>query len=205
MQVPQQYHNLDSVQHRVNWATRRLYGEQDVFFNLVMPGKDHYNAAFFCGTGAVLRRTALAPHGGIDHGHDHRGPAHVDRPAQRGLEVGLPERGARHRPRADGLQVASTSSACAGPRATSRRWRYINPLTCAGLTRGQRINYVASLYHWTIGVPKLIFYLAPPWMLFTGQFPIVNFDAQFLAVYLAFLATLLGSLQGDQLAAPAGS
>jgi cellulose synthase (UDP-forming) len=65
VQVPQQYHNLDSVQHRVSWKARRMFGEQDSFFNLVMPGKDHWNAAFFCGTGAVLRREALEPHGGI--------------------------------------------------------------------------------------------------------------------------------------------
>jgi cellulose synthase (UDP-forming) len=63
VQVPQRYHNLDSLQHRVDWRNRRLYGEQDVFFNLVMPGKDHWNASFFCGTGAVLRRAA--PHGGL--------------------------------------------------------------------------------------------------------------------------------------------
>ena len=40
VQVPQRYHNLDTLQHRVDWRQRRLYGEQDVFFNLVMPGKD---------------------------------------------------------------------------------------------------------------------------------------------------------------------
>ena len=39
VQVPQRYHNLDSLQHRVDWRQRRLYGEQDVFFNLVMPGR----------------------------------------------------------------------------------------------------------------------------------------------------------------------
>lgn len=65
VQVPQYYHNLDSVQHRVNWRSRRLYAEQDVFFNLVMVGKDGMNASFFCGTGAVLRRTALKAHGGL--------------------------------------------------------------------------------------------------------------------------------------------
>jgi len=64
VQVPQQYHNLDSVQHRVNWKTRRAYGEQDVFFRLVMPGKDHWNAAFFCGTARAATRGA-GPHGGI--------------------------------------------------------------------------------------------------------------------------------------------
>ena len=47
VQVPQQYHNVDSVQHLVNWKTRRMVSEQDAFFNLVMQGKDHWNAALF--------------------------------------------------------------------------------------------------------------------------------------------------------------
>ena len=47
----------------VSWRGRRMYSEQDAFFGLVMAGKDHWNAAFFCGTGAVLRREALLPHG----------------------------------------------------------------------------------------------------------------------------------------------
>ena len=68
----------------------------------------------------------------------------------------------------------------------------------------QRINYIASLYHWTIGVPKLIYYLAPPWMLFSHTFPIVNFDGQFLAIYFSFLASLIFAYEVDQLRARAG-
>jgi hypothetical protein len=47
------------------------------------------------------------------------------------------------------------------------------------------------MFHWTIGVPKLIFYLAPPWILFTSTFPIVNFSGTFLIVYAVFLVTLV--------------
>ena len=64
VQVPQQYHNLDSLQHRVSWRMRRLYGEQDVFFNLVMPGKDHWNASVLLRDRRGPPPQALAPHGG---------------------------------------------------------------------------------------------------------------------------------------------
>lgn len=192
VQVPQQYHNLDSVQHRVSWKQKRMYGEQDSFFNLVMPGKDHWNAAFFCGTGAVLRRKALEPHGGILTGtitedlhtsivlHSEgwksvylnellvTGLAPVD---LKSFEV-------------QRLRWAEGNLKVAG---------YVNPVTTPGLTLAQRISYTASLYHWTIGIPKLVYYLAPPWMLFSGTFPIANFGATFLAIYLTFLGTLVGS------------
>jgi hypothetical protein len=52
--------------------------------------------------------------------------------------------------------------------------RRLNPLTRRGLTLAQRVCYFASMYHWTIGFPKLVFYLAPPLILFSGQFPIAN-------------------------------
>lgn len=192
VQVPQQYHNLDSVQHRVSWKAKRMYGEQDAFFNLVMPGKDHWNAAFFCGTGAVLRRRALEPHGGILTGT---------------VTEDLHTSVVLH---ADGWKsvylndVLVTGLAPVDLKSfeTQRlRWAegnlkvagHINPLTARGLTVPQRIAYAASLYHWTIGIPKLVYYLAPPWMLFTGTFPIANFDRTFVAIYLTFLGLLVGS------------
>lgn len=192
VQVPQRHHNIDSVQHRVNWTTRRLYGQQDVFFNLVMPGKDHCNAAFFCGTGAVLRRAALAPHGGIVTGTITE-DLHTS--------IVLHSEGWKSVYLNEVLVTALAPADFKSFDGQRLRWAegtlktaaHINPLTCRGLSLGQRINYVASLYHWTIGLPKLIFYLAPPWMLFTRTFPIATFDAHFLAVYGLFLATLLGS------------
>lgn len=192
VQVPQQYHNLDSVQHRVNWKTRRAYGEQDVFFRLVMPGKDHWNAAFFCGTGAVLRREALAPHGGILTGTITEDlHTSIVLHADGWKSVYLNE-----------VLVTGLAPMDLHSFAIQRlRWaegnlqtaKHVNPVTSRGLTASQRVAYLASLYHWTIGFPKLIFYLAPPWILFTGHFPIANFDARFLALYLTFLGTLIGS------------
>jgi cellulose synthase (UDP-forming) len=190
VQVPQQYHNLDSVQHRVKWKARRMYGEQDAFFNLVMPGKDHWNAAFFCGTGAVLRRKALEPHGGILTGTITEDlHTSIVLHSEGWKSVYLNE-----------LLVTGLAPVDLKSFEVQRlRWaegnltvaREINPLTARGLTPHQRIAYFASLYHWTIGIPKAIYYFAPPWMLFSGTFPIANFDARFVGIYLGFLASLI--------------
>ena len=192
VQVPQQYHNLDSVQHKVSWKNRRMYGEQDSFFDLVMPGKDNWNAAFFCGTGAVLRREALEPHGGILtdtitedlhtsvvlHSEGWKS-VYLNEVLVTGLApVDLKSFAVQR------LRWAEGNLKAAG---------FANPLTIGTLSIHQRISYFASLYHWTIGLPKFIYYVAPPWMLFTGTFPIANFDRTFVLIYLAFLGTLVAS------------
>ena len=192
LQVPQQYHNLDSVQHRVSWKARRMYGEQDSFFNLVMPGKDNWNAAFFCGTGAVLRREALEPHGGILTGTITEDlHTSVVLHSEGWKSVYLNE-----------LLVTGLAPLDLKSFASQRlRWAegnlkaagLSNPLTLPGLSLNQRISYLASLYHWTMGLPKFIYYMAPPWILFTGTFPIAQFDRTFVLVYLAFIGTLIGS------------
>lgn len=194
VQVPQQFHNLDSVQHRVSWKARRMYSEQDTFFNLLMPGKDNWNAAFFCGTGAVLRRKALEPLGGIladtitEDLH-----TSIELHAAGWKSVYLNE-----------LLVTGLAPADLKSFATQRlRWAegnlkaasFSNPLTLPGLSGTQRVSYFASLYHWTIGVPKLIYYLAPPWMLFSRTFPIAHFDGTFVLIYLGFLFSLILSYQ----------
>ena len=192
VQVPQRYHNLDSLQHRVSWRSRRMYGEQDVFFNLVMPGKDHWNASFFCGTGAVLRRSALRPHGGLLTGtitEDMHTALALQAEGWKSIYL--------NEMLVTGLAPMDFSSYS----SQRLRWaegnlkivRLLNPLTCAGLSVAQRICYFASMYHWTIGFAKVVFYAAPPLILFTGQFPIANFDRTFVMVYAAHLVSLVGS------------
>ncbi len=194
VQVPQQYHNLDSVQHRVSWHRRQMYSEQDAFFKLVMPGKDHWNASFFCGTGAVLRRSALEPLGGI-----------MTDTITEDLHTSLVlhSQGWKSVYLNELLVTGLAPSDLRAYEIQRLRWAegnmkvagFINPLTAPNLTLHQRISYTASLYHWTVGVPKFVYYMAPPWMLFTGTFPIANYDATFLGIYLAFLTALIVSYE----------
>jgi cellulose synthase (UDP-forming) len=189
VQVPQQYHNLDSVQHQINWDERRMYGEQDVFFDLVMPGKDHWNAAFFCGTGAVLRRSALAPHGGIVTGsitEDMHTSIVLHSEGWRSVYVN------------EVLVTGLAPTDVASFLKQRLRWAEgnlkiildINPLTCRGLTIAQRISYFASMFHWTVGLPKLVYYVAPPYMLVSGTFPITPFDRPLLTIYAVNLVSM---------------
>jgi cellulose synthase (UDP-forming) len=60
VQTPHEFYNRDSIQH-----AEHDHHEQSFFFHLVQPGRDVHGAAFWCGSGALIRRTALVEAGGL--------------------------------------------------------------------------------------------------------------------------------------------
>ena len=58
VQTPQDFYNVDSFEHVGS------YEEEALFYRVLQPGKNRWNAAFWCGTSAVLRTTALKGVGG---------------------------------------------------------------------------------------------------------------------------------------------
>ncbi|HEY3764998.1 MAG TPA: glycosyltransferase [Gaiellales bacterium] len=60
VQTPHEFYNRDSIQH-----AREDHHEQSFFFHLIQPGRDVHGAAFWCGSGAVIRRSALVAAGGL--------------------------------------------------------------------------------------------------------------------------------------------
>jgi cellulose synthase (UDP-forming) len=65
VQSPQDFYNTDSFTHVVNDEGRQMWEENRLFFSLIQPGKDRMNAAFFCGSCGVLRRSAFDEIGGF--------------------------------------------------------------------------------------------------------------------------------------------
>jgi cellulose synthase (UDP-forming) len=60
VQTPHDFGNHDSFQH---FETGRH--DQSMFFEVIMPGKDRHDAAYWCGSAAVILRKALQGVGGI--------------------------------------------------------------------------------------------------------------------------------------------
>ena len=60
VQTPHEFYNRDSVQH-----VEHDDHDQSMFFHVVQPGRDNHGAAFWCGSGAVIRRAALEEVGGL--------------------------------------------------------------------------------------------------------------------------------------------
>ncbi len=58
VQTPQDFYNLDSFEHIGD------YSEEALFYRVIQPGKNRWDAAFWCGTSAVVRGEAIRSIGG---------------------------------------------------------------------------------------------------------------------------------------------
>ena len=56
VQAPHDFYNHDSVQNRNETRHATLWHDQSFFYRVGEAGRDHWNAASFCGTTAMLRR-----------------------------------------------------------------------------------------------------------------------------------------------------
>jgi cellulose synthase (UDP-forming) len=65
VQTPQEFYNFDSYQHIGRHRDRDLWSEHSLFFHAQQRGRDAHNAAMFCGSCAVLRRSSLEAIGGF--------------------------------------------------------------------------------------------------------------------------------------------
>ena len=159
VQTPHHFYNPDPF-------LRNLYlegivpPEQHLFYHGIQLGNDFWNSAFFCGSCAVLRRSALMQVGGFSQ-------QTVTEDAHTALQ--LHSRGWDSLyldiPLAAGL-ATETYAFHIGQRV---RWargmaqivRVDNPLFKRGLSLAQRLNYFNAAWYFFFGLPRLIFLVTP--------------------------------------------
>lgn len=179
VQTSQDFYNVDSYQHRFDVESRRTWHDQALFFRVIQPGKDRWNAALYTGSCAVLRRSALADVGGF-------APEMVAEGLYTSLR--LHARGWRSVYHNEVLAYGLAAVAAGPYHAQRLRWdlgamqllRCANPLTFPGLALPQRLCYLATLVAPLEGLQKLVFYLTPPVYLFAGILPVRALEAAFL-------------------------
>src|SRR5262249_4924596 len=64
VQTAQHFFNPDPYERNLN-LQGRIAPEQTFFYHVIQPGNDFWNSAFFCGSSAVLRRSAVQSIGGF--------------------------------------------------------------------------------------------------------------------------------------------
>jgi cellulose synthase (UDP-forming) len=169
VQAPQAYYNLDSFQHYLNKRGRPLH-EQSVFYDVLMPGKDRHNAAFWCGSSAIIRRSALVEVGGVDTrtvtedmhtSMNMHARGWKSLYCNRELAVGIAPDDAQ----------AFLVQRYRWARGAVQLFRADNPLFKRGLSLAQRFEYLASVAYVFEYIPKGIFLLTPPVALLSGQLP----------------------------------
>ena len=166
VQTPHFFLNPDPIEKNLRtWA--RMPSENEMFYSVIQRGLDRWNAAFFCGSAAVMRRTALEEAGGFSG-------VSITEDCETALD--LHSRGWTSRfvdkPMIAGLQP-ETLAQFIGQRS---RWcrgmiqilLLKNPLFKRGLALPQRIAYASSALFWLFPLPRLAFVIAPLLYVFFG-------------------------------------
>ena len=191
VQLPQTFYNLDSIQH-VGDGLPGDWHEQMLFYDALQPGKNRWNAAFWCGSPAVVRRSALESVGGAATGcvtEDILTSMRMHAAGWRSLYHN------------ETLAVGIAPGDLDGFGTQRLRWAQgsmqilrsrENPLLKRGLSVAQRLNYFASMTTYFQAVQLAIYAALPPIVLATGLTPITNLGWSFVERFLPyFLSTML--------------
>ena len=195
LQTPHHFYSPDPFERNLG-QFRTIPNEGELFYGIVQDGNDFWNATFFCGSCAILRRTALDEIGGI------------------AVETVTEDAHTSLRMQMNGWNTAYINIPQAAGLATERlsghvkqriRWargmiqimRTDNPLFAKGLKPAQRLCYFNAMTHFLYALPRLIFLTAPLIYLILGQVNVPGYWAAILAYALPHL--LLSSITNSRI------
>jgi cellulose synthase (UDP-forming) len=164
LQTPHHFFSPDPFERNLG-TFKQVPNEGELFYGLVQDGNDFWNATFFCGSCAVLRRTHLEDVGGV-------AVETVTEDAHTALKMHSRGYNTAYLGIAQAAGLATESlSAHVGQRVRWARgmaqiFRMDNPLIKRGLALGQRFCYANAMLHFFYGLPRLVFLTAPLSFLF---------------------------------------
>jgi tetratricopeptide (TPR) repeat protein/cellulose synthase/poly-beta-1,6-N-acetylglucosamine synthase-like glycosyltransferase len=194
VQTPHAFYNFHSFQSCYDHNTRSYWEDGQLFYEVIQPGRNRWNAPIFAGSAAMFRREALADVGYIATETITEDMHTGLRMHSRGWKsLGIPER-----------MVAGQAAPDVTTFHTQRlRWgegnlsimAHNNPLTTPGLSLGQRLCYLGSMIHWSGGLFKVAIYLTPLLMLVTGVAPVEQFTWFLFLLTAVYVAACVGSFK----------
>ena len=166
VQTPHFFINPDPLEKNLG-TFGKMPPENEMFYSAIQEGLDFWNASFFCGSAAVLRRQCLEEIGGISG-------TSITEDAETALM--LHARGYRsiyvNEPLISGLQPETFASFI----VQRIRWAQgmvqlfllRNPLRLKGLSLAQRLCYFSNAFFWFFCFARVIFLFAPVMYLIFG-------------------------------------
>ncbi len=185
VQTPHFFINPDPLERNLQ-TFDKMPSENEMFYGIIQRGLDKWNASFFCGSAAVLRRKALEQTSGFSG-------VSITEDCETAIE--LHSRGWNSiyvdKPLIAGLQPATFASFI-GQRS---RWaqgmmqimRFRFPLLKRGLSLPQRLCYMSSMLFWFFPFSRTIFLFAPLFYLFFNLEIFTSSGGEFLAYTLSYM------------------
>ncbi|MEL6186780.1 MAG: glycosyltransferase, partial [Myxococcota bacterium] len=159
LQTPHHFYSADPVEKNLG-RFRKLPNEGELFYGLIQPGNDLWDATFFCGSCAVIRRAPLEEVGGIAVETVTEDAHTALKMQRRGWSTAYLDV-----PHAAGLATESLSAHVGQrirwARGMAQIFRTDNPVLGRGLRWHQRLCYTSAMLYFFYGVPRLVFLLAP--------------------------------------------
>lgn len=159
VQTPHFFVNPDPIEKNLG-LFNRMPAENDMFYRVVQKGLDLWNTSFFCGSAALIRRTAVEDVGGFSKDsitEDASTSVKMHQKGWRSAYLGIPM--------IAGLQPETFAA------FTLQRLRWAmgmmqillkqNPLLVRGLEIPQRLAYLSVMMFWLFPFARIAFFVAP--------------------------------------------
>ncbi|WP_114417616.1 UDP-forming cellulose synthase catalytic subunit [Marinospirillum perlucidum] len=189
VQTPHFMINPDPVDRNLLQSFSRMPSENDMFYQTIQRGLDFWEASFFCGSAAVLRRKHLDEVGGLAgdsitedcetafdlHSKGYRS-VYVDRPMVAGL---APE-----------TFTGFVTQRMRWAQGMTQILLLKKPYKAPGLKWHQRVGYMSSILFWMFPFARSIFLLSPLAYLYFGM---QVYNASFMEILAFTLPHIIGT------------
>jgi cellulose synthase (UDP-forming) len=186
VQTPHHFFSADPFERNLNNHSE-IPNENMLFYGLIQDGNDMWDATFFCGSCAVLKRQALDDVGGFAYEtvtEDAHTALRMQRAGYKTTYINIPQ--------AAGLATDSLSAHIGQrirwARGMAQIFRLDNPLLGKGLNMAQRLCYINAMLHFLSGIPRIIFLTAPLALIYFNAYIIY---APFIAIFIYVVPTLI--------------
>lgn len=179
VQTPHHFYSPDPFERNLN-VFRKIPNEGALFYGVVQDGNDLWNATFFCGSCAVIKREALEQIGGIaveTVTEDAHTALRLQRLGWNTAYIGIPQAAGL----ATGSLAAHVGQRIRWARGMVQILRTECPLFVSGLTLPQRLCYLNCVVHYLYAIPRLIFVSAPLVYLLLGKSNLYGYIWEILA------------------------
>ena len=167
VQTPHHFYSPDPFERNLN-VFRKVPNEGALFYGVVQDGNDLWNATFFCGSCAVIKREALEQIGGIaveTVTEDAHTALRLQRLGWNTAYIGIPQAAGL----ATGSLAAHVGQRIRWARGMVQILRTENPLFASGLRFAQRLCYLNCVVHYLYAIPRLVFVSSPLMYLLLGK------------------------------------
>ncbi|WP_242393704.1 glycosyl hydrolase family 8 [Anaeromyxobacter oryzisoli] len=181
VQTPHHFYNPDIFQRALGGGAA-VPNEQDLFNHAIQGARDGWGGAFFVGSGAVFRRTAIDSVGGFNL---------LSITEDIHTSQKLHAKGWRSAFVDEDLAAGLSAENLASYLVQRRRWMLgcmqiflrDNPLLQRGLPLRHRLGYFASLWYFLFPLARVVFFTTPLWYLLFHLHPLFA-DLSVLLAYL---------------------